>query len=130
MDVAVAMHYPLAVDRRRISLQAKRGVGRNDVLDSAADFRRTIVVARRLDAEIEWGTTGAPVRAEMAPHTVDLAPRSCPKSVQPGLGMGGDNKLLYVASVPVACVSVACKVSDLRAFMLGFALEVSTQSVN
>ena len=34
---AVAMHYPLAVDRRQISLQAKRGVGLNHVLESAAD---------------------------------------------------------------------------------------------
>ena len=73
---AVAMQYPLAADRRQVSLQAERGVGRNDVLDAAADAD----VARRLDAEIEWGGAGAPVFAEMASHTVDLAPRRRPKS--------------------------------------------------
>ena len=59
-------------------MQAKRGVGLNHVLESAA----------RLNVKIEWGGTGSPVRAEMTPATVDLPPRSRPKSVQPGLGMG------------------------------------------
>ena len=57
-------------------MQAKRGVGLNHVLDSAA----------RLDAEIDWGETGAAVRAEMAPHTVDLPPRSRPNFFVEGNG--------------------------------------------
>ena len=52
------------------------------VHDAAADAD----VARRLNVKIEWGTTGAPVRAEMTPHTVDLAPRSCPNFVVEGNG--------------------------------------------
>ena len=57
-------------------MQAKRGVGLNHVLESAA----------RLNVKIEWGGTGSPVRAEMTPATVDLATRSRPNFVVEGNG--------------------------------------------
>ena len=70
----------LATDVAQNGVLAGDADANNDVLESAADAD----VARRLDAEIEWGTVGSPVFAEMAPATVDLATRRCPKSAVVG----------------------------------------------